>query len=59
MTCEKCWVDAFIKHITTGKSQSECYQDIQVERKDNPCSPEEQAGNWWDEKTQSDKRKNE
>jgi len=26
------------------KSQTECYQELMVERVDTPCSPEEQAG---------------
>lgn len=54
--CEKCWEDAYNMMIATGKSQSECYKILLEERKDNPCSPEEQAGQFWDEKLQKDKR---
>ncbi|MDY6895005.1 MAG: hypothetical protein SVO01_06265 [Thermotogota bacterium] len=55
-SCEKCWGDAYFRHRVTGKSQTECYRELLKERKDNPCSPEEQAGQWWDEETKSDKR---
>jgi hypothetical protein len=43
-SCEKCWGDAFDRMITTGKDQAEYYHDLIIERKDNPCTPEEQAG---------------
>ena len=54
--CEKCWGDAYLRHYNTGRSQSECYEEILKERKDNPCSPKEQAGQFWDEEKQIDKR---
>jgi len=54
--CEKCWSEAYRKSLYNGKSQSDCYLDILEERKDNPCSPQEQAGGWWDEEKQCDKR---
>ena len=54
--CEKCWGDAYYRHITTGKSQSYCYHKLLEERKNNPCSPREQAGHWWDTERQCDKR---
>lgn len=56
-SCEKCWSDAYLKSILTGKSQIACYQQILKERKDNPCSPREQAGQFWDEDKQIDNRK--
>lgn len=56
--CEKCWGDAWIMSQTTGHSQSECYRKLLIERAANPCSPEEQAGEWWDEETKSDRRMN-
>jgi hypothetical protein len=34
--CEKCWEDA--------GGDSERYRELLVERKDNPCTPEEHAG---------------
>ena len=54
--CEKCWGDAYTRSLDTGHSQPDCYHKILIERTDNPCSPEEQAGQWWDEETQSDTR---
>jgi hypothetical protein len=44
MVCEKCWSDAYLKAKSTGRSQAECYLELLEERKDNPCTPEEQAG---------------
>lgn len=54
--CEKCWGDAYYRHITTGKSQSDCYKELLREREHNPCTPREQAGQWWDEEKQCDRR---
>ncbi len=56
-SCEKCWGDAYLKAKIMGKSQSECYHQLLKEREDNPCSPREQAGQFWDEKKQCDSRK--
>lgn len=39
-----------------SKAQYEHYNDLLEERKDNPCSPKEQAGQWWNEEKQIDKR---
>ena len=55
--CEKCWRDAYLRSLATGKSQSECYMELLEERKDNPCTLKEQAGQWWDEERQIDSRK--
>jgi len=54
--CEKCWGRAYARYRITGKSQAECYHDILKETKDNVCTPKEQAGSWWDEETQTDRR---
>ena len=55
--CEKCWNDAQSRiYADTSKSKTEHYQDLLKERKNNPCSPKEQAGQYWDEKKQIDKR---
>lgn len=35
-SCEKCWNDA--------QGRAEDYQQLIEERRDNPCTPEEQAG---------------
>lgn len=45
--CEKCWSDACFKSRSTGKSKTECYHEFLEERKDNPCTLEEQAGEYW------------
>lgn len=43
--CEKCWSDAYGRmRADTSKTQTEHYMDLLEERKDNPCTPEEQAG---------------
>jgi len=41
---EKCWNDAFTRSRWSGKDQADCYHDLIEERKDNPCTPEDQAG---------------
>jgi hypothetical protein len=44
-SCEKCWGDAYTRsHTDISKSQAEHYSDLIRERKDNQCTPEEQAG---------------
>jgi len=41
--CEKCWQDAYRRMLEHPmKSQTEHYQDLLEERKNNPCSKEEQ-----------------
>jgi hypothetical protein len=43
MACEKCWGDAYMRsQAEPSKSQAEHYRDLLEERKDNPCSPDEQ-----------------
>ena len=54
--CEKCWGDAYLRAYGSSKGQSECYQELLKERKDNPCTPKQQAGQWWDEERQIDTR---
>ena len=56
-SCEKCWNDASLRaREGLYPSQAEAYQVILKERKNNPCSPKEQAGQWWDEEKQYDRR---
>lgn len=44
-SCEKCWNDSFSRSYEHPyKGQTEHYHDLINERKDNPCTPEEQAG---------------
>jgi hypothetical protein len=47
MACEKCWGDAFVRHLNNpSKSQAEHYVDLLEERKDKHCSKSEQEGQW-------------
>lgn len=54
--CEKCWYDAYNAGKVEGGSQAERYFYLLAKRQDNPCSPREQAGQFWDEEKQCDKR---
>ena len=57
-SCEKCWGKAYTRSRATGRDQAECYQVIlkEVENSGNLCTPKEQAGDWWDEENQRDRR---
>lgn len=56
-SCEKCWGDAYLRSVNHPmKSQAEHYSDLIEERKNNPCAPKEQAGQFWDEEKQCDTR---
>ena len=44
MICEKCWGDAYLMMRNTGRDQYDCYRELLHERRDNPCSQEEQRG---------------
>ncbi len=57
MICEKCWDDAYFPAQYTGESQYTEYKKLLEKRKGNPCTPKQQAGQYWDEETQSDRRK--
>jgi len=54
MTCEKCWADAWHPF----GDQAERYSKLVKERTERGqiCTPKEQAGDWWDEEKQCDKR---
>ena len=56
--CEKCWGKAYLRSRYAGESQAECYHDIlkEVEESGKLCTPQEQAGDWWDEENQRDRR---
>lgn len=44
-SCEKCWADAHLRYVCDrSKCQAEHYHDLIKERKNNPCTPEQQAG---------------
>lgn len=56
-SCEKCWDDAFNAGWVEGGSQTERYYYLVAKRQvTNPCSLKEQAGQFWDEKKQCDRR---
>lgn len=43
--CEKCWADAYMRSLgDRTKTQADHYRDLLEERKDKPCSKEEQRG---------------
>lgn len=44
MACEKCWDDAYLRAMLSNRGQSDCYAELLEERRDNPCTPEEQRG---------------
>jgi hypothetical protein len=56
-SCEKCWSDAYHISRSTGNCQAEAYAKLLKEREDSPCTPKQQAGQFWDEEKQIDKRK--
>ena len=57
--CEKCWGDAYLRMLSTGKSQGDCYFELLEERKNNPCSEKDQSGQFWNEENQEDTKKSE
>lgn len=55
--CEKCWADAYRRAMNDpSRTQFQHYSDLLKEREDTPCSPKDQAGEWWDEERQIDRR---
>ena len=54
--CEKCWEDSFLLAMARGISQVEAYEKLLNERKNKPCTPKEQAGQYWDDERQCDIR---
>jgi hypothetical protein len=44
MACEKCWSDAFLRMLADpSRTQTEHYSDLLLERKESPCTPEQDA----------------
>ena len=44
-SCEKCWRDAYRRELQNPmKNQAEHYHDLIQERKEKPCTPNQQAG---------------
>lgn len=44
MACEKCWEDAYVIALHSGRGQAEEYRRLLEERKENPCTPAQQRG---------------
>lgn len=44
MGCERCWNDAYTQARMSGQSQADVYRQLLDERKDDPCTPEQQVG---------------
>jgi hypothetical protein len=42
--CEKCWADAYMRMRERGGAQADHYRDLLEERREIPCSAEEQVG---------------
>lgn len=57
MTCEKCWSDAHQLARRCGGAQVDSYHILLAERREHPCSPREQAGQFWDDERQVDRRR--
>ena len=44
--CEKCWNDAYFQTIGTSQSHYARYRRLLRERRDKPCTPEQQSGEY-------------
>lgn len=42
--CEKCWRDASLRALLRGGHVADHYRELLEERRETPCTPEEQAG---------------
>lgn len=43
--CERCWSDAYLRMLSDpSKTQADHYCDLIEERKESPCTPEQQRG---------------
>ncbi len=42
--CERCWHDAGLRQMHFGGDRVMYYEELLRERKDNPCTPRQQAG---------------
>ena len=47
MICTKCWHDAFVMTYQVGGHLNDNYMQLLQERKDKPCTLQEQAGAYW------------
>ena len=56
-SCEKCWWDSYRMWRAGDGDRVKIYQRLLKERdKTGPCTPKEQAGEYWDEEKQMDTR---
>ena len=57
-SCEKCWSEARHRAMSDGRPTHEHYPIVMKEVEDGGrlCTPQEQAGQWWDEELQCDSR---
>ena len=55
-SCEKCWAEAVRRNHSSGQPASEIYDEVLAEHKANPCTPKEQAGQWWSDEWGVDTR---
>ena len=56
-SCEKCWWDAAKMARDGLGDRVELYHKLLKQRDKTPCSPKEQAGDYWNEEKQIDARK--
>lgn len=56
MTCEKCWDDAYLRSLASGRTQADEYRDVLAERIGRPCTAEQRAGQFWDAEHKRDSR---
>ena len=57
--CEKCWSEAGVLYANGQgeyESKTEAYHKVLELRELTPCTPKEQAGDWWDNEKQIDTR---
>ena len=52
-TCEKRWDDAYMAMMLRGGSQAEHYARLLQERKDTPCTLDEQSGAYREKREES------
>jgi len=55
-SCEKCWNDAEIMANEGLGDKVLLYHKLLKSRKNNPCLPKKQAGQFWDEEKKMDSR---
>ena len=57
MICEKCWDDAYQRAHLRGGTRADHYWTLILERVDRSCNLREQAGQFWDDEQQMDRRR--